>query len=79
MEVDLQSFLGSMSRDLHSCTHWLRPRNPPPPPPFGLIYEGAIDQPRKIDGISLTLDSHTLVSRLLLINAANLVRNVVIV
>jgi hypothetical protein len=24
-----QSFLGSMSRDVHSCTHWLRPRNPP--------------------------------------------------
>ncbi len=21
-----------MSRDVHSCTHWLRPRNPPPPP-----------------------------------------------
>ncbi len=22
-----------MSRDVYSCTHWLRPRNPPPPPP----------------------------------------------
>ncbi len=27
-----------------SCTHWLRPRNPPPA--FGLIYDGAIGQPR---------------------------------
>ncbi len=24
MELDLQSLLGSMSRDVHSCTHWLR-------------------------------------------------------
>jgi hypothetical protein len=24
--------LGSMSRDVHSCTHWLRPRNPPSSP-----------------------------------------------
>jgi hypothetical protein len=32
MEVDLQSlFLGSMSCDVHSCTHWLRPCNPPYP------------------------------------------------
>jgi hypothetical protein len=23
-EVDLQSLLGSMSRDVHICTHWLR-------------------------------------------------------
>ncbi len=30
------------------CTHQLRPRNPPPPyPAFGLIYEGAIGQPRQ--------------------------------
>ncbi len=27
-------------------THWLKPRNPPPPA-FGLIDEGAIGQPRK--------------------------------
>ncbi len=27
---------------VHSCTHWLRPRNPA----FGLIYEGAIGQPK---------------------------------
>ncbi len=28
---------------VHSCSHWLRPRNPPPPPHplvFGLTYEG---------------------------------------
>ncbi len=48
MESDLQSLFGL---HVHSCTHWLRPRNPPPPPEFGLIYEGAIDQP-KIDDIS---------------------------
>ena len=42
MEVDLQSLfglipvhpcLGFMSRDVHSCIHWLRPRNTPPHPP----------------------------------------------
>jgi hypothetical protein len=27
---------------VHSCTHWLRTRNPLPA--FGLIYEGAISQ-----------------------------------
>ncbi len=31
---------------VYSCTHWLRPRNSPPPPTFGLIYEGAIGLPR---------------------------------
>ncbi len=36
MEVDLQVYLGSMSRDVHSCTHWLRPRNPPNPPHLDL-------------------------------------------
>jgi hypothetical protein len=30
---------------VHSCTHCLRPLKPPPPT-FGLIYEGAIGQPR---------------------------------
>jgi hypothetical protein len=30
----------------YSWTHWLRPRNSNPPPAFGLIYEGAIGQPR---------------------------------
>jgi hypothetical protein len=42
MELDPQSLFGL---HVYSCPHWLRPRNPPPPP-FGLIYEGAIGQPR---------------------------------
>jgi hypothetical protein len=48
MEVDLQSLFGSMSRDVHSCTYWLRPRDSPPPPAFGLVllYESAIGQQR---------------------------------
>ncbi len=25
--------VGSMSLDVHRCTHWPRPRNSPPPPP----------------------------------------------
>ncbi len=31
---------------VYRCTHWLRPRNSPPPPAFGLHYEGAIGQQR---------------------------------
>ncbi len=47
MEVDLQSLFDSMSRDVYSCTHWLRHRNPPPyPHALGLVYEGAIGQQR---------------------------------
>ncbi len=38
MEIDLQSLFGL---HMHSCTHWLRPRNSSPPV-FGLLYEGAI-------------------------------------
>ncbi len=38
MELDLQSLFGL---HVHSSTHWLRPRNSPPSPAFGLIYEGA--------------------------------------
>ncbi len=40
--LNMEVYLGSMSRDGHSCTHWLRHRNPPPPlsPALGLIYEG---------------------------------------
>jgi hypothetical protein len=45
MELDLQSLFGL---HVHSCTRWLRPRNPSPhPSAFGLIYEGAIGQPRQ--------------------------------
>jgi hypothetical protein len=50
MELDLQILFGL---HVHSCTHWLRPRNSPPPPAFGLISEGAIGRKAKIDDISL--------------------------
>ncbi len=43
MELDPQSLFWL---HMHSCTHWLRPRNPPPQHAFGLIYEGSIGQPR---------------------------------
>jgi hypothetical protein len=43
---DFQVYLGSISRDVRSCTHWLRPRNPPYPPALGLVFEGAIGQQR---------------------------------
>ncbi len=37
-----------MSRDAHSCTHWLRPRNSPSLPPHLDSYcEGAIGQQRQ--------------------------------
>jgi hypothetical protein len=38
-----------MSRDVLSCTHWLRlhPATPHFPPIVGLVYEGAIGQQRK--------------------------------
>ncbi len=41
MDLDLQSLFGI---HVFCCTHWLRPRKPPPPPypRFGLVYEGAI-------------------------------------
>jgi hypothetical protein len=32
MELDLESLFGLL---VHCCTHWLRPRNTPPPPAFG--------------------------------------------
>ncbi len=41
-----------MSSDVHICSHWLRPRNPPLPPAFGLIYEGRCWS-ANIDDISL--------------------------
>ncbi len=42
MELDLQSLFGF---HVHSCANWQRLRNPPTPA-FGLIYEGAVGQPR---------------------------------
>jgi hypothetical protein len=44
MELDLQSLFGL---HVHSCPHWLRHRHSHHPPAFGLIYEGAIGQPRQ--------------------------------
>ncbi len=35
-----------MSRDVHSSSHWLKPRNPPSSPAFGLKTRGDIGQPR---------------------------------
>jgi hypothetical protein len=54
-----------MSRDVHSCTHWLRPRNPPSPIPtqLGLVYEGAIGQPRQ----TTSLCNHLMSSLYLLV------------
>ncbi len=53
MELDLQSLFGLR---VHSCTHWLRPCNPPHPPTFGLIYEDAIGQPRKAISLCVPCD-----------------------
>jgi hypothetical protein len=48
MEVDLQSLFCYMSRDVHSCTHWLRdPATPSLPPHLDTYYEGAIGQQRE--------------------------------
>jgi hypothetical protein len=54
MEVYLHKvYLGSMSRDVHSCTHWLRTRKGcNPPPPLGLVLRGRYWS-AKIDDSSL--------------------------
>ncbi len=39
---------------VYICTHWLRPRNSPPPPTFGLIYGGAIGHPKWSEEVSLS-------------------------
>jgi hypothetical protein len=40
-------YLGFMSRDVHSCTHWSRPPQLPPlPPHLDSCYESAIGQQR---------------------------------
>jgi hypothetical protein len=49
MELDLQSLFGL---HVHSCTHWLRLRNSPPPPHLGL-YTRVLLVSQKIDDISL--------------------------
>ncbi len=42
MELDLQSLFGL---HMHSCTHWLRPRNSPLPRIWAQL-QGATGQPR---------------------------------
>jgi hypothetical protein len=42
MDLYLQNLFGL---HVHSCTHWLKPRNQPPPA-FVLIYDAVIGQPR---------------------------------
>jgi hypothetical protein len=39
MEV-AKVYLGSMARDLHCCTHWLRPRSLPQTLGLGLVLRG---------------------------------------
>jgi hypothetical protein len=53
IELDLRSLFGL---HVHSCTHWLRARNLPPPA-FGLKYEGAIGEPRKTTSLCDPLES----------------------
>jgi hypothetical protein len=48
MELDLQSLFGLQ---VHSCTHWLRHRNPPPPPAIWYLKRGRYWL-AKIDDIS---------------------------
>jgi hypothetical protein len=52
MDLDLQSLFGL---HVHSCTHWLRPRNFPPPPPSPRIWAHIRGRywSSKIDDISL--------------------------
>ncbi len=66
MGLDLRSLFGL---HVHSCTHWLRPRNSPPPPSFGLIYEGAIGQNRRHLIVTPWIDQHASVGA---VNFANL-------
>ncbi len=51
MKLDLQSLLGSWP--VYSCTHWLRPRNSPPPPHLGSYTSALQYWSAKIDDISL--------------------------
>ncbi len=50
MELDLQSLFGL---HVHSCTHWLRPRNSPPPSPRIWAHIRRRYWSAKIDDISL--------------------------
>ncbi len=55
MELDPQSLFWAT---VYSCTYWLslRPRNSTLFPQFGLIYEGAIGQPRWTTSLCNPLD-----------------------
>ncbi len=44
-----------MSRDVHSCTHQLRPHNSPPSPHLGSYYEGPIGQQRQTTSLCYPL------------------------
>jgi hypothetical protein len=50
MELDLQSLFGLHG---HSCTHWLRPRNPPPLSPHIWAHIRGRYWSAKIDDMSL--------------------------
>jgi hypothetical protein len=52
MKLDLQSLFGPY---VHSCTHWLSPRNPlpPPPPNLGSFTRALLASQEDIDNISL--------------------------
>ncbi len=61
VELEVQSNLGSMSRDVHSCSHWLRPRKPPPPRIWALMRDAQIDDiSLKPPGFSSRIHEHFL-------------------
>ncbi len=44
--MEAEVYLGSMSRDVHSCSHWMIPCNSPPSPAFvirGRYWSANID------------------------------------
>ncbi len=73
MELDLQSLFGL---HVHSCTHWLRPRNPPPPHLGSYVYVRGRHWSAKIDDISLWLpDFYTSVDDIFFIGAFSTHKN----
>jgi hypothetical protein len=52
MELDLQSFFGL---HVHSCTHWLRTRNPSLPPHLGSYTRALLVSQDTVDDIFLSL------------------------
>ncbi len=51
-----------ISKVYYGCTHWMRPRNAPPPA-FELIYEGAIGQPRQTTSLCDPLEEDVVESQ----------------